>query len=108
MNNADNLLIYYDDTSVSLATSEDISNKDIMIALKALILAVANPNYVDKSSNQLRTQVLGTVTVAGTVTSSTTLTAVNNLVAMGGYQGQVLPIHENMMAWNLCVRNKIY
>jgi hypothetical protein len=79
-----------------------ITNKDIMIALKALILAVANPSYVDKSSNQIR------AVVTGTVTSSTTVTAaISDITLKGTYQPGIEVLSNNRNAWANSVRNKI-
>lgn len=94
------------------ATSDDITNKDIMIALKSLILQVANPGYVDKSANQVRVQSTGTstITIASNqdirnVTGS--VAAVTNQANIDGYQGRLLAIGINNTAWAMVVRNKI-
>lgn len=79
---------------------DEISNKDIMIALKALLLAVANPSYVDKSVNQIR------AVVTGTVTSSTTV-AVSDIALKGTLQPRVEVLSNNLGAWSNVVRNKI-
>jgi hypothetical protein len=107
MDNGDKLLIYYDDSEIEVATVskqdeiiDEISNKDIMIALKTLILAVANPSYVDKSANQIR------AVVTGTVTSSTTV-AVSDITLKGTYQPRVEVLSNNLSAWANVVRNKI-
>lgn len=80
---------------------EEISNKDIMLALKSLILQVANPGYLDKTSNQLRAQ------VTGTVTSSTALTSLTTLTNLGSFPGDHLQRQANFTSWQLTVRNKI-
>jgi hypothetical protein len=77
-----------------------ISNKDIMIALKALFVAIANPSYVDKTTNQLRAQ------VTGSVTSSTTV-AVSDVTLKGGYQPKVEILANNIGAWAVTVRDRI-
>lgn len=79
---------------------DEISNKDIMVALKALILAIANPSYVDKSVNQIR------AVVTGTVTSSTTV-AISDITLKGTYQPRVEILSNNLSAWANVVRNKI-
>lgn len=101
MDNDDKLLIYYDDAEIVPATSEDISNKDIMVALKSLILQVANPGYLDKTSNQIR------AVVTGSVTSSTTITTVTNLTNLGSFPADHLQRQSNIASWELRVRNKI-
>lgn len=100
MDNADKLLIYYDDSDVVPATSEDISNKDIMMALKTLFRAIANPSYVDKTTNQMR------AVITGTVTSSTTV-AVSDITLKGTYQPRIEVIASNIGAWSTVVRNRI-
>jgi len=107
MNNADKLLIYYEDTTdeVALASKQDdiideISNKDVMVAVKALLNVIANPSYVDKSTNQMR------AVVTGTVTSSTTI-AVSDITLKGTYQPRVEVIANNLSAWSTVVRNRI-
>lgn len=112
MENTDKLLIYYDDSSYGVALSskqddivDEISNKDIMIALKSLILQVANPSYVDKSANQLRVQATGTSTV--TFASNQDIRTVTNQVSMDGYQGKLIALGINNTSWQLTVRNKI-
>lgn len=107
MDNADKLLIYYDDTSVEVATVEkqdeiidEISNKDVMLALNTLLKAIANPSYVDKSTNQMR------AVVTGTVTSSTTVT-VGNITLKGVYQPGIEVLGSNLAAWAMVVRNRI-
>lgn len=79
---------------------EEISNKDIMIALKALLVAIANPSYVDKSLNQIR------AVVTGTVTSSTTV-AISDMTLKGTLQPRTEVLSNNLGAWSNVVRNKI-
>lgn len=56
--------------------------------------AIANPSYVDKSANQMRAQVTGSVTVA-----STTISTIDS------YQGRQLMLGINNDAWaNTCRR----
>jgi hypothetical protein len=93
------IVIYYSGLKQDQVIDE-ISNKDIMIALKALILAVANPAYVDKTTNQLRAQ------VTGTVTSSTTV-AVSDITLKGGLQPRIEMMANTYSAWALLVRNRI-
>lgn len=113
MDDADKLLIYYDDTSVEVATVEkqdelidEISNKDLMLAIRTLLKGISNPSYVDKSTNQMRSVVTGAVTVSGTVTSSTTV-AVSGITLLGLYQPGLEVLGSNLAAWAVVVRNKI-
>ena len=118
MDNTDKLLIYYDDSDIEAATNskvdevvDEISNKDIMITLKALITAIANPAYVDMGANQMRVQATGTSTVTfasnqdiRNVTALATLTTLNNL---GVFTADHLQYMNNLSAWSLTVRSKI-
>ncbi len=79
---------------------EEISNKDIMLAVKTLLKVIANPSYVDKSTNQMR------AVVTGTVTSSTTV-AVSDITLKGTYQPRVEVLANNLGAWSTVVRSRI-
>lgn len=108
MEDTDNLLIYYDDTETAATESkqdeiiEEISNKDIMIALKALIQGIAYPPYMDRSANQIRSQITGAVTV-----SSGTVTTVTNVTNFGTFPADHLQRQINLMNWSNTVRTKI-
>jgi hypothetical protein len=81
---------------------EEISNKDVMLALKTLIKAIANPSYVDKSTNQMR------AVVTGTVTSSTTVTAtISDITLKGTLQPRIEVLSSNLGAWSTVVRSRI-
>lgn len=112
MNNADKLLIYYDDTTDDIALAsgqtdiiEEISNKDIMIALKSIILGMINPPYIDKSANQLRVQTTGTSTV--TFASNQDVRTLTTLTNFGAFPANYLNYQGNFTSWQLTVRNKI-
>jgi hypothetical protein len=119
MENTDKLLIYYDDTADEVALSskqddivDEISNKDIMIALKSLIFQIANPGWYDKTANQLRVQSTGTSTVTFASNQDVrnitgAVAAVTNQVSMDGYQGKLMVLGINNTSWQLTVRNKI-
>lgn len=87
---------------ITPASADDITNKDIMIALKSLILQVANPGYFDKSANQLRVQTTGTSTV--TFASNQDIRTLTNL---GAFTGDHLQRQANYTSWAMVVRNKI-
>ena len=55
---------------------------------------------MDKSTNQMR------AVVTGTVTSSTTI-AVSDITLKGTYQPRVEVIANNLSAWSTVVRNRI-
>jgi hypothetical protein len=103
MDDADKLLIYYDDVEAIQGSS--IS--DLIYAIKNLIIAIANPSYVDKSANQMRAQVTGSVAVSGSLTTAGTVSTVTTLSNIDGYQGKQVIIAENINAWSNTVRNKI-
>ncbi len=65
-------------------------------SIKYLAQAIANPSYVDKSANQMRAQVTGSVTAT---VASTALTTIDS------YQGKLLMVGINNDAWaNTCRR----
>lgn len=107
-------IVNKDLVQIDPATSDDISNKDIMIALKALIFQIANPGWLDKTANQLRSQVTGSVVVSSATLASNqdirtvaTVSSVTNQVSMDGYQGKLMVLGISNVSWQLTVRNKI-
>ena len=100
MDNNDKLLIYYDDsTKAELDTiGDEISNKDLMIAIKNLLWMIANPTYIDKTANQIRSQVTGSVTATVSSTS---------LVNIDSMQGRLLMMNSNINAWSNSQRRTI-
>ena len=59
---------------VSLASANLDGSKvnvdDMVTMLRSILIAIANPSYVDKSANAIRNQVQsGTITTVGTVTT---------------------------------------
>lgn len=71
---------------------------EVINAMRVLMNAVANPSYVDKSANQMRSQVTG---------SLTTVTTVTNLTNIGSYPANHLQVMDNMTAWATNVRQII-
>jgi hypothetical protein len=72
---------------------------DVIVILKNVLNAIANPSYVDKTANQIRAQVTGSLTTVTTVTTATGLTNIDS------YQGKLLMIASNRNAWyNTCRR----
>lgn len=84
-----------DNQELTLSILNDIDNK---------LLVVANPPYLDKSANQIRAQITGSLTTAGTVSTVTTVTGITNL---DGYQGKLLTINNNTTAWAMACRARI-
>lgn len=70
---------------------------EFIVALRVLSMAIANPSYVDKSSNSLR------ATITATIATLTTLTTLANI---DGYQGK-LQVLNNNNAWANVVRSRI-
>jgi hypothetical protein len=92
-------------TAVNPATSEDISNADIMHALKILIQVIASPPTTDKALNQIRTAPQSIPSLSGnTLGTVTTVAGVTNI---DGYQGKLIPMGINNMAWRELVRSLI-
>lgn len=100
MSNSDILQIFYEDADALGKTSVD----DLATAIRTLILVLANPSYIDKSANQMRAQITGSLTTAGTVSTVATVTGLTNI---DGYQGKSLMIADNINAWANVVRSSI-
>ncbi len=87
---------------VKKTSPSDIQMSEMIPVLRAILTAIANPPYVDKSANAIRNQVQsGTITAVGTVT---TVTGMTNL---DGYQAKMLTIGQNISAWSGVVRSRI-
>jgi len=82
---------------VSLDGSK-VNVTDLVTMLRAILIAIANPSYVDKTTNAMRT------TVTATIATLTTLTGVTNI---DSYQGKILMISSNKNAWANSVRRQI-
>lgn len=85
---------------------------DIVFGLKNIFQVIAQHPVIDKTLNRVRGTVIvesGTVTTVGTLSTITagTITTVTGVTNVDGYQGKLLPISENMMAWELAVRARI-
>lgn len=94
MSNDDQLQIIYDDSNVPLLSQ-------LLESVKLLFRVMANPPWVDKSSNQMRAQVTGSLTTAGTVSTVTTITN------FGSYPAQQGVIDQNRASWSVLVRGRI-
>lgn len=90
------------DSSGNAITSDD-NKLDVMAELipvfRALLLAIANPPYIDKSANAIRNQVQ-----SGTITTVTTVT---NLTNVGSFTADHLQRQANMAAWATNIRSLI-
>ena len=94
MSNDDKLQIIYDDKDASILTQ-------LLQSVKLLFQVMANPPWVDKTANQLRAQVTGSIS---TVTTVTTAASVTNF---GTYPAQQGIIDQNRAAWAVLTRSKI-
>lgn len=79
----------------------DVQLAELIPLFRALLLAIANPSYVDKSANQMRAQ------VTGSLTTVTTVTTVTNLTNIGTFGADHLQRMANITAWTTNVRNLI-
>ena len=77
---------------------------ETIIVLRNILQVLANPAYVDKSTNQLRAQITGTISALTTVTTVTTVTNITN---MGLYQATQLVLNQNNATWASLVRSRI-
>ena len=94
MGNSDTLQIIYDDKDASLISQ-------LLQSTQLLFKAIANPPWVDKSANQMRAQVTGSIS---TVTTVTTTASVTNF---GTYPAQQGIIDQNRASWAVLVRGRI-
>jgi len=83
---------------VNPTTPTDIQLGELIPLFRALLLAIANPAYVDKSANQMRAQVTGSVTAT---VSSTRITNI------GSFPGDHLQRMDNLIAWATNIRSLI-
>lgn len=92
--------IFNDILTELLQKTEATQNQQVELinALRVLQQATVNPPYIDKSANQMRSQVTGTLT---------TVTTVTNLTNIGSYPANHLQVMNNMTAWATNVRQII-
>ena len=94
MNDTDQLQIIYDDKDASILSQ-------LLESVKVLFRVMASPPWWDRSANQLRAQVTGSLTTAGTVST------VSSVTTFGTYPAQQLIIDQNRCAWAVLVRGRI-
>jgi len=97
MANTDELQIIYDDKNESILAS-------LLQNVVVLLRNMANPAWVDKSANQMRAQITGSLTTAGTVSTVTTVTGITNF---GGYPAQQMVIDQNRASWAVLARGRL-
>jgi hypothetical protein len=79
--------------------------QSIYVALRNIFNAIANPSWVDKSANNVRTAILsGTVT---TVTTVTTVSTVSDITSLGGLPARATMFQLGNLAWAQTVRPRI-
>lgn len=74
---------------------------ELINAIRLVLQSIANPAYVDKSANQMRSQ------VTGSLTAVTTVTTVTNLTNIGSFPADHLQLMNNRTAWATSVRQII-
>jgi hypothetical protein len=90
--------------------NNESSTIDMIVMLNNLLSIIANPGIRDKTINADRVTLAGgsTSITSGSLTSLTTVSTVStvsNVAAVGGYQGQMQIIQNNINAWaNACRR----
>lgn len=94
MDDSDKLQIIYDDKDSTLLSQ-------LVHSVKLLFQIMANPPWVDKTANQLRAQVTGSIS---TVTTVTTTSSVTNF---GTYPAQQGIIDQNRASWAVLVRGRL-
>lgn len=97
MADTDELQIIYDDKDAPLLGQ-------LLESIKLLFRVIANPPWVDKSANQVRAQITGSLTTAGTVSTVATVTGITNF---GGYPAQQGIIDQNRASWAVLVRGRL-
>lgn len=86
------------DRMIQPTVPTDVQLGELIPLFRALLMAIANPSYVDKSANQMRAQVTGTIT---------TVTTTTNLTNIGSFPGNHLQIMNNKTAWATNIRSLI-
>lgn len=84
-----------DGNQISPTQPSDIQMSEMIPMLRAILTAIANPSYVDKSANAIRNQVQ-----SGTITTVTTVTTLTNV---GTWPGGQLSFTASQNTWaNMC------
>jgi len=99
-------VIYNDSNPLSIALD------NISVMFRAILKAIQYPNYVDRSANAVRANVLNSLTVGtlptlAAVTNVATVAAVTNVANIGNYNGEILARSISRSAWYNSVRPRI-
>lgn len=100
MSNSDALQIFYDDAD----TEQSVSLDDLCVTLRGILHEIANPAAVDMALNRLRATV---ILESGTVTTVTTVATVSNQTNMDGFQGKLIPLGIDEIAYADLVLRRI-
>lgn len=79
----------------------DTSKNPIIKLLSRIFNTVSGFPWIDKTANQVRAQVTGTISTVTTVTTTTTLTNI------GSFPGDHLQRQASMTSWAQVVRSRI-
>jgi hypothetical protein len=83
-------------------------DEGVLQLLRQLLQSIADPGWLDKSANQLRAQVTGTITAAAiTIAAAQTLATLTTLSNIDAYQGKLLMVGMDIDAWANTVRRTI-
>lgn|SRR5574343_691049 len=99
--NSKDLLKEIKNNTGKLPAFDESQLSELIIALRVLSIAIANPSYVDKSSNSLR------ATITATIAALTTISTLTTLSNIDGYQGKLQVLNNNNGAWANVVRSRI-
>ncbi len=83
---------------IASSNSLSIDLNNLLSFFKIMFYQIYNPPYIDKTVNQIRAQVTGTLTTVTTVTGLTNIDSI---------QGRLLMMNSNANAWAIVVRARI-
>ena len=102
MSASDQLQIWIDNGAEYPITRDQLS--DCIDALSNALYVISNPSYLDKSANQIRAQITGTLT---TLTTCTTVTTVGTVTNMGSYPATMGVFDINNASWAAVARSTL-
>ena len=88
-----------------MAVIEQISVKDILVALKNILNAIVNPMWQDNATGRLNINNITTLTTCATVTNCATVGTMTNLSGFSTRDNVVFPLE--LANWSQSVRNRI-
>lgn len=102
MSSSDALQIWIDTGKEYPVTQDQIY--DCIATLRNMQYVLANPAFLDKTANQIRAQITGSLT---TLTTLTTCTTVTNLTNLGNYSATMCVLDLNNSTWGTVSRSTI-